>query len=92
MRFNRSRLPTHGNRVNSLRTGDFFHAKAIGAWVSALWRSLCFCSGLTTPSGRIFHQYVTNSVGLLPSSRPSGSVQTLTGVADQVLKIEGSPK
>ena len=69
MQLNHSRPPTHGSRVNSLRIGDFFVAKALGRWVSALWRSPYFCSGSTTPSGCIFHAVMT-SVRLLSSSDP----------------------
>jgi ASPIC and UnbV len=69
MQLNHSRPPTHDSRVNSLRIGDFFVAKRLGRWVSALWRSPYFCSGLTTPSGCIFHAVMT-SVGLLSSRDP----------------------
>ena len=50
-----------------MRIGDFIVGKALGRWVSALWRSLYFCSGITTPSGCISRP-LTTSVGLLPSS------------------------
>jgi len=56
--------------MNSLRIGDFFVAKALRRWVAALWRILYFRSGMTNRSGRIFHNRVTTSVGLLSSGDP----------------------
>jgi len=50
--------------------GDFLIAKALRRWVSALWRSPHFCSGITTPSDRIFHSSVMTDVGFLSSSDP----------------------
>ena len=85
MQLNHSRPPNHGSRVNSLRTGDFFVAKTLGRWVSALWRSLYFCSGITTPFGCIFPP-VTTSVGLLPSSDPR--VHFGSGTESKVASIE----
>src|ERR1022692_730141 len=64
MQLNHSLPPNHGNRVSSLLTGDFLAAKTLGRWVGALWRSLCFFSGITTPSDRIFHNHITTSGGL----------------------------
>jgi hypothetical protein len=69
MQLGHSHPPTHGSRVNSLRIGDFFIAKPLGRWVSALSCSPNFCSGITTPSGCIFHAVMT-SMWLLSSSDP----------------------
>jgi ASPIC/UnbV protein len=57
--------------VNSSRTGDFFVATALGGWVGALWRRLYSCSGTIAPAGRIFHNHLTTSLGLLSSSDSS---------------------
>jgi ASPIC and UnbV len=70
MQLNHSRPPSHGSRVNSLRTGNFFVVKALGRSVTALWRSLCSSSGTTTPPDRIFHNRVTTRVWVLCSSDP----------------------
>lgn len=94
--------------MNSLRTGDFFLAKALGHWVGGF---LYFCSGIATPSGCIFHPLATG-VGLLPSSDPhvhfgsgteskvasidirwpSGIVQTVTEVASDQVLKIESPQ
>jgi hypothetical protein len=85
MQLNHSRPPTHGSRVNFLPIGDFFVAKALGRWVSALWRSPYFCSRITTLSGCIFHAVMT-SVGLMSSSDPR--VHFGPGTESKVAPIE----
>ena len=85
MQLNHNRRPPHDSKVNSLRTGYFFLAKALGHWVGALWRSLHSCSGIATPSGCIFHP-VTTSVGHLPFSDPR--VHFGSGTENKVASIE----
>lgn len=71
--------------MNSLRTGEFFLAKALGRWIGALWRSLYFCSGIATPSGCILHPVATG-VGLLTSSGPR--VHFGSGTESKVASID----
>jgi len=54
--------------VNYLRTGDFFVAKTLRLWLRAPSRSLCFSSGIATPSARIFHNSIATSIGPLSSN------------------------
>ena len=68
--------------MNSLRTGDFFLAKALGHWVGG---SLYFCSGIATPSGCIFHPLATG-VGFLPSSDPR--VHFVFGIESKLASID----
>src|SRR5260370_15805891 len=85
MHLNHSLRPNCDSRVSSLRSGDFFVAKAFGQWDGDLWRSLYFCSGITAPSRCIFRAVMT-SVGPLSSSDPR--VHFGPGTESKVVSIE----
>jgi hypothetical protein len=71
--------------VNTLRTGDFFVAKAPWRRGNAFWHCLNFYSGITTASGCIFHALST-SAGHLTSSDPR--VHFGFGTESEVASIE----
>lgn len=71
--------------MNSLRTGEFFVAKAPGRWVSVLWRSSYLCSGITSLFGWIL-QPVMSSKGRLPLRNPRAQIGS--GTESKAASIE----